>query len=260
MKEAVLKHFTKESNKNELTNYDSFYKDKYNLDIYHHIVNQFMVVENKKYNIKARIDLLKYCIYLSLYYPDNLSLGQVLDIVKNENMIDFYLILYKKIHILKKDNLMYKLSADDDTDADNDIETDNVLEKIHVDYDFLFKFDYCTEFKYEFTDYNHDYNVNYNVNYGKENIFVIEGLDDEKFREYTSLFINAINTENIIQVNIGGNEYICNILEYKYNVNIVNILKQSVYNDYFRIEYNNPEIRYDIKIKMIPYNEFKKEV
>lgn len=77
------------------------------------------------------------------------------------------------------------------------------------------------------------------VNYNKENIFVIEDLDNEKFREYTSLFINAINTENIIQVNIYGNEYICNILEYEYWMN---------------------NGRYDIKIKMIPYNKFKKEV
>ena len=76
------------------------------------------------------------------------------------------------------------------------------------------------------------------VNYGKENIFIIEGLDNEKFREYTSLFINAINSENIIQVNIYGTEYICNILEYEYQKN---------------------EIGYDIKIKMIPYNKFKKE-
>ena len=77
------------------------------------------------------------------------------------------------------------------------------------------------------------------VNYGKENIFIIESLDNDKFREYTSLFINAINTENIIQVNIYGIEYICNILEYEYWMN---------------------ERGYNIKIKMIPYNKFKKEV
>lgn len=77
------------------------------------------------------------------------------------------------------------------------------------------------------------------VSYSKENIFIIEDLDDEKFREYTSLFINAINTENIIQVNIYGIEYICNILEYEY--------------------WMNGRGRYNIKIKMIPYNKFKKE-
>lgn len=80
---------------------------------------------------------------------------------------------------------------------------------------------------------------NIKVNYNKENIFIIESLDNEKFREYTSLFINAINTENIIQVNIYENEYICNILEYEYWMN---------------------ERGYNIKIKMIPYNKFKKEV
>lgn len=87
--------------------------------------------------------------------------------------------------------------------------------------------------------YDNIYGYNIKVNYSKENIFVIEDLDNEKFREYTSLFINAINTENIIQVNIYGNEYICNILEYEYWMN---------------------ERGYNIKIKMIPYNKFKKEV
>lgn len=87
----------------------------------------------------------------------------------------------------------------------------------------------------EFEVYGDDIKVNYN----KENIFVIEDLDDKKFREYTSLFINAINIENIIQVNIYGTEYICNILEYEYWIN---------------------GRGYNIKIKMIPYNKFKKEV
>lgn len=247
MKKATLKHFTNESNKTELTNYNSFYKDKYNLDMDDYQDHQ-LEIENKKYNIKARIYLNNYYLVLSLYYPDNLSLGQVLDIVKNENMIDFYLILYKKHNILRKDTLMYDL-LENDMYTDNFV--DNILEKIHVNYDFLFSFDYCAGFD--------DINVD-KINYGKENILVIEGLDNEKFREYTSLFINAINTENIIQVNINGNEYICNILEYEYKVNKVNCLVQSVYSGHFINEYLKPETRYNIKIKMIPYNKFKKEV